>query len=513
MWPPLVGVGLADDAGVRECDNGSPEEGMVPGLRAESSSRLRMPPRLPKSLAILFLAMSTGLGGCAAKVERDLGRGPEELPDGWKVAPPGVFGADVGLLTSAVEAVDRGVHPGIHCVLVVKGGYLVVEEYFDGYGREVEHEIRSATKSIGSILVGIAVDQGFIPSVDVPVVDYFEDDYAPPGGWPALARQVRIRHLLSMTSGYECDDLATDFACEHAMHSSPDWVRFALDLPFAHPPGQHWAYNSASLTLVGEAVARASGLGLDAFASLYLFNPLGVSSFRWERSPRGRPWMGGGARMVPRDMARIGQLMLQRGLWNETRVVSGEWVATATGKQADSHTGVDFGYLWQSGSAYVGLDLVTAFWASGNGGQYVVVLPEQDMVVVFTGGNYDSALSAQPFRMLVSSVLPAFMGAAAVPQVELSEAQMEWLQGTYRLAIEPAASATIAVEAGSLRLRSPDDEVIDLMPLSSTVLFGKSVYGPVTVVFEPGDSDRPARMTTYGSFQRFVFFRESEGTR
>jgi CubicO group peptidase (beta-lactamase class C family) len=272
------------------------------------------------------------------------------------------------------------------------------------------------------------------------------------------------------------------------MHRAEDWVQYSLDLPFAHPPGERWAYNSSSLILVGEAVASTSGMPLEEFAERYLFDPLGIEMFRWQFSPDGRAWIGGGARMIPREMAMIGQLMLNRGLWNGERLLSEKWIDLSTTKQSDPLTGVDYGYLWQMGSTYIGRDLVTAFWASGNGGQYVIVLPDQGMVVVFTGGNYDSPLADQPFRMLTHSILPAFMRPPLLETVVLSSQEKEELTGTYRLEFEPSATTTVAIEGDQVRLRPPGGEAV--------------------VVFEADGEDEIVKQTIYGSFQRFGFVRE-----
>jgi len=445
---------------------------------------------------------------CAPGATGDASRAPEKLNDGWEVASPARFDANLALLDSMLHRVERGDYVNIHSVLVIKDGVLVLEAYFDGNTRDTLHEIRSATKSIGSMLTGIAIDKGFVASEREPIYKFFEEDYTPTAGWTDQARQIEIRHFLSMMSGYECDDLATNFACEDGMHASDDWVQYALDLPFAYAPGEHWAYNSASLILVGEAIARRSGQKVDAFADRYLFGPIGVKRFRWMVSPQGHAWIGGGARMIPREMAKIGQLMLNRGLWNGERVLSEEWIDKSTAKQGEMvGTGVDYGYLWQRGSSYVGRDLLTAYWASGNGGQYIIVLPEAGMVVVFTGGNYNSPLASQPFSMLTGYILPAFLRPAPLEPVTLTPNEMERLTGTYRLDFEPAATSTIRIYNDGIRLLSPDGESIDLVAHSPTFFTADSRYGPLTVAFEEDEQGRAIRHTVYGSFQRFVFER------
>lgn len=434
-------------------------------------------------------------------------RAPEKTDDGWEVSSPAKLGANEALLDSMVNSVRAGDYVNIHSILVVKDGALALEEYFDGHTRNTRHEIRSATKSIGSILVGMAIDKGYLRSENDLVYDYFKDDYEPAYGWSPRARQVEIRHLLSMMSGYDCADLVSNFACEDAMYETGDWVQYSLDLPFSHDPGRHWAYNSSSLILVGEALARGSGMTVEEFAEHYLFGPLGIERFLWHRSPKKRAWIGGGARMIPREMAKIGLLMLERGLWKGKRLLSEKWIDKSTTKQGEALTGVDYGYLWQSGEAYVGSEKIRGFWASGNGGQYIIVLPDHDMVVVFTGGNYNSTKADQPFRMMMRSILPSFLNPVPPEKVSLTEDQIQDLAGVYELDFAPAATSTIEVGEGRVALISPDGETIPLVAHSPGLFTGESRYGPIAVEFEKGAGGNPVRHTIYGSFQRFVFER------
>ena len=134
-------------------------------------------------------------------------------------------------------------------------------------------------------------------------------------GWDDRAKTVTIKSLLTMTSGFECDDhRGESFQCERAMYRAEDWVDFALNIPMAHQPGEHWAYNSTSLILLSEIIAQSTGLSVRLFADKYLMAPLGISGFRWGFSPKGRAWLGGNASMRPRDMAKFGQMCLNKGL-------------------------------------------------------------------------------------------------------------------------------------------------------------------------------------------------------
>jgi CubicO group peptidase (beta-lactamase class C family) len=415
---------------------------------------------------------------------------------------------DRALLAELIQRIRDGEFTDIHSVLVLVNDTLVVEEYFDGYDAGTPHQLRSATKAIGSMLVGIAIDKGLLSSEDDSIYRYFEEEYRPAYGWTDAARAIRIRDLLSMTSGYDCDDLATPaFACEDAMYETDDWVQYALDLPIVHAPGERWAYNSASLILVGQAIARMAATSLAAFAERQLFAPLGVMSFEWAISPGGHAWVGGGARATPRDMLKIGQLMLHRGMWGDRRLLSERWVETSTRPQAEYHAGVEYGYIWQIGAFFQAGELVPAYWASGNGGQYIVIFPDHDMVAVSTGGNYDSPLADQPFEMIDDYVLPALLGTAAPPTTTPSKEELERVVGVYHLDFAPEATCTVDVDETGVSVMTPDGERVELRAHSPLWFSGDSQHGTINLVFEQDRVGRATRLTVYGHGSRFVFER------
>lgn len=327
--------------------------------------------------------------------------------DNWttvSLTDAGVRGAPIAEL---MVAIGRGDYKNIHSVLVVKDGKLILEEYFQGYNRDQPHQIRSATKSIGSVLVGIAIDQGYIPSVRQPIYQYFKDRTST---WGNIAKAVTIKSLLTMTSGFDCDDhRGKSFECEKAMHRAGDWVDFALNLPIVHQPGEYWAYNSASLILLSEIILKTTGLPVPLFADEYLMEPLGITGFRWGFSPKGRAWLAGSASMRPRDMARFGLMCLNRGLWKDQRIVSEAWLAESTRFHVQSEYGIEYGYLWWRGRQTINDRPIEGFWAQGNGGQVIFVCPILDVVAVFTGGNFNSILEFQFMGMLINHILPAML--------------------------------------------------------------------------------------------------------
>ena len=278
-------------------------------------------------LLIIFLLVAT----CTDKIPQSSSKAqfahkytyqlPEKVDDGWEISSLNKEGIDSEKIVLLMEAILNETYKNIHGVLIIKNGKLVFEEYFHGYDCEKPHQIRSATKSIGSVLTGIAIDNGFILNVDEKIYPYFRS-YEPESKWNERSKNVKLKHLLTMTSGYECDDHKSNFKCEKEMYKSNDWVEFALTLPIVSQPGEHWAYNSASLWLVGEMISKTSSMKIPDFAKRYLFDPLGITDFQWGFSPNGRAWLAGNAEMRPRDMAKFGYMVLNNGRWQDRQIVS-----------------------------------------------------------------------------------------------------------------------------------------------------------------------------------------------
>lgn len=334
---------------------------------------------------------------------------PPKISDGLETASIYEANIDAEKLIDLIHNIRNGSYKNIHSVLLVKGGKLILEEYFHGFHREKVHQIRSATKSIGSILTGIAIDHRFISGADEKIYPYFKK-HETGKKWDEKVRNITLETLLTMTSGYDCDDHAIPkFQCEKAMYKTNDWVQYALNLPMAYNPGEHWAYNSSSLMLVSEIISKTSNMTIPDFADTYLFEPLGIKEFHWGFSPKGRAWLAGNAKMKPRDMAKIGFLMLNSGRWNGRQIISEKWINESTMEHVKSKRHEGYGYLWWAGKQLFGEQIIAGCWAAGNGGNYIFVCPALDFVAVFTGGNYNSILELQPLGMLINYIIPAML--------------------------------------------------------------------------------------------------------
>jgi CubicO group peptidase (beta-lactamase class C family) len=309
----------------------------------------------------------------------------------------------------------------VHAVLVARSGKLVFERYFTGsdevpgrilriYRRRVDnlvfdantpHNMMSASKSVASLLLGIAVDRGLIKNINAPILDFFPElsDMRS----PAIDR-IQLWHALTMSMGLkwvEATPATGDFDNDETrMFMAWDPNRYVLGLPVTAPAGQEFFYNTGALRLVSAVIHKAVGRPLNEFAQAELFEPLGIRDADWIRV-RGEADAGGGLRLRPRDMAKIGQLVLAGGRWNDRQIVSKAWIEASTTQKIDATEGQSYGYLWWLGRAVHNGREVNWIGALGRGGQYIRIVPELDLVVVVTAGYYQD-YSPQAFKLQYS---------------------------------------------------------------------------------------------------------------
>nr|WP_281782138.1 serine hydrolase [Lysobacter auxotrophicus] len=315
-------------------------------------------------------------------------------------------------------AIAVGEAPDTTSVLIARDGRLVVERYFGQGGPEVLNDTRSATKSVTALLVGAAVDRGLIDGAQAPVYGFFADrHWAHPD---PLKRRFTVEDLLTMSSQWECDDdNAFSAGNEERMYLSADWTQFALDLPIKgyapwmkrpkdSPYGRAFAYCTAGSFLLGAIVERASGQPLATFAREVLETPLGIRESQWQRSSEGVGMGGGGTRYRSRDLAKLGQLLLDGGRWNGKQVIASDWIRAMTTVQAQAREDADYGYLLWRFRFNVGGTEHAAWAMSGNGGNYVFVVPSERLVAVITRTRYNQRdMHAQSQRLLSEYILKA----------------------------------------------------------------------------------------------------------
>ena len=359
--------------------------------------------------------------------QRNLACGsPATLDDGWATASPESVGLD-GARLCGIAARLKEMEADVHSVVIVRHGKLVFEQYFPGYdepwgqdgGRHefdatTKHDMRSASKSVVSLLVGIAIDRKLIAGADEPVVKFFPE-YADvkSAGWD----QITLRHLLTMSSGMQWDenrgwnDPKND---EPHLGNEADPIRYVLSKPVANPPDTLWVYNGGGTDLLGNILERVSGKPLEAFAREVLFQPLGITDVEWKNYPKnGKVAPAAGLRMRPRDAAKIGQLVLNRGAWNGKQIVSAG-LDRAIGQAALSgHRLFRRIVLLRPAMVAGTLDLVATRevkWiaAMGSGGQRIFIVPDRDLVVMTTSGLISGARQGDgALDMLTNFILPS----------------------------------------------------------------------------------------------------------
>jgi CubicO group peptidase (beta-lactamase class C family) len=334
-------------------------------------------------------------------------RPPEDLRDGIAVGA----GAPGEILIDGLSALAQALYDeeleNIDSVLVYRDGALLFEEYFYEYDAATLHQQRSATKSLVALLVGAALERGFIPSLDTPILPYFAH-YADLANIDDRTRAITIRHLLTMQSGFDCDDWNPDSpGNESVMAQTDDWARFILDLPMAHAPGEHGSYCSGNVILAGRIVEQATGRPLRDFADEVLFAPLGIAQYEWDFRPdRSNTENFVQAWLRPRDMLKIGVMILDGGQWRGRQIMSPAYIEDMTRTHSEID-GTPYGYFYWRRYINLPSGRFETPQATGNGGQKIIVLENESAVIVMTGGayNHDSNSNETLARYIIPGLI------------------------------------------------------------------------------------------------------------
>ena len=340
---------------------------------------------------------------------------PADMHDG--IAVGDIARSDLGVDTAntIVRAILDGTYKDVHSVLLYQHGKLVLEEYFYGYNAERTQQLRSATKTVVSTLAGIAIDRQALTGVDervLPTMSYASYENPDP-----RKAAMTLGDFLSMSSGLDCNDhSSTSPGRETVLDDSPDWVKATLDLPMINDPGAKGFYCSGGVAVVGRMTENAVHMKLPEFAQANLFGPLGISraDWTWNYDLTNADKEYSQIHLRPRDMLKLGILFADGGRWRGKQIVSESWARAAIAEH--SHVdNVSYGYFWwrpwlnvetPTGSQHVNLVA-----AQGNGGQKIYLVPQYDLVAVFTGGGYN-ADSTPPNTIMARIILPRLMEVA-----------------------------------------------------------------------------------------------------
>jgi CubicO group peptidase (beta-lactamase class C family) len=316
----------------------------------------------------------------------------------------------------------------LHGVVIVRKGRLVLERYFEGddnargsplgtiaFKADTLHDLRSVSKSIVGLLYGIALADGKVPPPEAPLLAPFPE-YADPA-----RNRWTIQNVLTMTMGTDWDELSVPYSdptnSEIAMDMAPDRYRFVLGRPVVMEPGKRWVYTGGATALLARIIENGTGKPLHEFARVTLFDPLAIGPTEWFTDRSGEAIAASGLRMTPRDLARIGLMMLQGGMWGDRQVVPAQWIERSTTPVVDVDETRQYGYQWYLGKFAFTVSTgprwdrsrLERFWSAiGNGGQRLFVFPGLDLVVAITAGNYDTPDQwVPPTRVIREVVLPA----------------------------------------------------------------------------------------------------------
>jgi CubicO group peptidase (beta-lactamase class C family) len=332
-------------------------------------------------IAVCLLAVVLASGGCIqdGRLKIPYNDAPRPRDDGWPIAVPESLGMDRTRLRQAYELFfsEHDFVPA-RSLLVVRRGVLVAE----GYCRDLDDidrigALMSATKSVTSLLAGLAIDGSPADSLDRTLYSLI------PGKFDAdsTRRCITLRHLLTMRSGIDFDNDDFSLEMDHDVHG--DGIAHILHKPLLHPPGTTYNYQDCDPHLISAALQKITGKSLGRFAQERLFQPIGISNHLWLKHHDGTTYGGYGLYLTPRDMARIGKLVLQGGRWEGRQVVPEDWITLSTARQTtmgeeDARLGFDYGFYWWR------VPELGAFAANGHGGQYIFVVPAQELVIVLT---------------------------------------------------------------------------------------------------------------------------------
>jgi CubicO group peptidase (beta-lactamase class C family) len=344
---------------------------------------------------------------------------PALIGDGWEKSTPQAEGFDADALCAVLDEADRG-GDNIHAIVVERHGRLVAELYRSGrdrtmsspfardvqFGPTVKHDMRSVSKSVIGLLVGIARGEGRIPGVETPVLSFYpRDEDLRTAGRAAIT----IGNLLTMSSGLQWSEGVTTYGTAandetHLFRASTPY-RYVLDRPMAAKPGERYNYSGGDTTVLADILARSTNTELRDLVRAKLFAPLGIDDWEWSTDTYGRAVPFAGLRLRPRDLAKIGRMLLDQGQWRGRQIVPADWVAASLAPHIPIEGNLQYGYQWWIGR--VPWQGKAQQWSAafGNGGQRLFMVPSLDLSVTITAGEYNSAQIGRRLAGLLARIV------------------------------------------------------------------------------------------------------------
>ena len=376
-------------------------------------------------LPAVFLLVACGGGKSASSIPNKIAeysyQAPVSSDDGWIPAHLNEVGVKVNTIEKMIN--DQQLEKiKFHSLLIVRNNRLVLEQYWSGktskgeyvnFDKDTLHELQSVSKSVTSLLVGLGISQGFITSIDDAIENYLPEYGA---AFSTIEKSnISVRNILMMQSGIEWDEWTLPYSDDRnshvAMNLSDDPIDYVLSQPMAMQPGTSFVYNSGLTIAAGKILENSTQQNLAQYARDNLFTPLDIRDVDWYRYSNGIYQTGGGISMRPRDMAKLGQLILNNGWWNGESIIPEQWIkdsVSAKIKFPDNFYDDYYGYFWWRQEFTVNDQTINSIHAAGYGGQHIYIIPEFNLVLIFTAGNYDSVqLSNKPEQLIREYILPA----------------------------------------------------------------------------------------------------------
>lgn len=385
-----------------------------------------------KNIKCILLVFSLIILSSSCKKERISGykyQIPEASGDGWEVGSSDEAGLSSFTLSKMMDQINATPGHNIHNILIFKSGKLVFEKYFEGYlysnnppgsngnfiqyDYETDHFLASVSKTITSVLFGVAVKEGFIDNVNAKIIDIFPEYKDLLTGAKA---EITIKQLLTMSSGLAWDESSASYGDPAndvtALFDSEDPLAYVLSRPLLYTPGTQFLYNSGGTNVLGAVIQKYSGKSLLDFGNEYLFNPLNIQGGEWQRLSAEYYFASGGIFLRPRELAKIGYLFLNNGYWNEKQIITPDWISESVQKHIITQGRTlslanGYGYQWWLKDFQANSHTYNSFFAAGWGDQYMFIFPLEDLMIVFNGGNYLSAGSISPFSLVADYILVA----------------------------------------------------------------------------------------------------------
>ena len=338
----------------------------------------------------IIISMLLLISACSKNPQTtDISNSPTSLPETasqgyewptekWSTSTPEAQSMDASILSQSEKKIEEN-YPNIYSVLVVKNGYLVYEKYYNGANTGSSNPVYSVTKSVMSALTGIAINKNLIRSIDQKAAEFLPEYFKQIDD--TRKKEITIKNILTMSGGLESID-----SNYYGYFTSKDYIAYALGKPLINNIGEKFDYNTGLSHLLSGIITESSDMNTSEFANKYLFEPLGIDGSIWDMAGGGYYGGGAGLYLKPRDMAKLGYLYLNKGKWDGAQIIPEEWVEETKTKQISVEPGVDYGYLFwlYNNRAKINEKTYFSYAATGAGGQYIMIVPDLDLVAVIT---------------------------------------------------------------------------------------------------------------------------------